>query len=57
MKHVNVGDLVKEKELHEGWNEEFQAWTPDEDKVGNYICTCPKTNIVWRRSAMSLRIK
>jgi adenylate kinase len=31
--HVNVGDLVKKEELHSGWDDEFQAWVLDEDKV------------------------
>ncbi|KAF1323944.1 adenylate kinase, partial [Globisporangium splendens] len=31
--HVNVGDLVKERELHEGRDEEFDCFVLDEDKV------------------------
>lgn len=31
--HVNVGDLVKEKQLHEGYLEEFDTHILDEDKV------------------------
>eukprot|EP00274_Cyanoptyche_gloeocystis_P008492 CAMPEP_0196662936 /NCGR_PEP_ID=MMETSP1086-20130531/50904_1 /TAXON_ID=77921 /ORGANISM="Cyanoptyche gloeocystis , Strain SAG4.97" /LENGTH=174 /DNA_ID=CAMNT_0041998569 /DNA_START=56 /DNA_END=580 /DNA_ORIENTATION=+ len=31
--HINVGDLVKQKELHRGWDDEFQAFEIDEDKV------------------------
>ncbi|KAL7750637.1 factor activating pos9 [Sorochytrium milnesiophthora] len=31
--HVNVGDLVKDKSLHEGWNDDFQCYILDEDKV------------------------
>lgn len=34
LRHVNVGDWVKEKELHSGFDEEWQAYTVDEDKVG-----------------------
>ncbi len=33
LNHVNVGDLVKEKGLHEGFDEEWQSYTVDEDKV------------------------
>ncbi|CAE6433909.1 unnamed protein product [Rhizoctonia solani] len=33
LKHVNVGELVKEKELHEGFDEEWQSYIVDEDKV------------------------
>lgn len=32
--HINVSDLVKEKGFHEGWDEEWQTWIMDEDKVG-----------------------
>jgi adenylate kinase len=32
-KHINVGDLVKKDGLHSGWDEEFQAYYIDEDKV------------------------
>lgn len=31
--HVNVGDFVKEKGCHQGWNDEWQSWDVDEDKV------------------------
>lgn len=33
LKHINVGDLVKEKNLYEEYNEEWQSYTVDEDKV------------------------
>ncbi|MEW5297530.1 MAG: hypothetical protein WDW38_006699 [Sanguina aurantia] len=31
--HINVGDLVKSQSLHSGWDEEFQTFIIDEDKV------------------------
>lgn len=32
--HINVGDdFVKEKGCHSGFNEEWQSWDVDEDKV------------------------
>ncbi|GAA5995129.1 nucleoside-triphosphatase [Rhodotorula paludigena] len=31
--HLNVGDFVKEKGCHSGWNEEWQSWDVDEDKL------------------------
>ncbi len=34
LRHINVGDLVKEKDLHEGYDEEWQSYVVDEDKVG-----------------------
>lgn len=37
LRHINVGDLVKEKGLHEGYDEEWQAYTVDEDKVSLLI--------------------
>lgn len=32
-KHLNVGELVKEHGLHEGWDDEWKSWTVDEDRV------------------------
>lgn len=31
--YVNVGDLAKEKDLYEGWDEEFNCHVLDEDRV------------------------
>jgi len=33
LRHINVGDLVKEKSLHNGYDEEWQSYIVDEDKV------------------------
>jgi adenylate kinase len=33
LKHVNVGDLIKEKSLHTGRDDEFDAFILDEDKL------------------------
>lgn len=33
LKHLSINDVVKEKECHEGWDEEYQSWIVDEDKV------------------------
>jgi len=35
LKHVSVNQVVKERECHEGWDEGFQSWIVDEDKVGS----------------------
>lgn len=32
-KVVNVGDVVKDEKAHNGWDEEWEAWLVDEDKV------------------------
>lgn len=37
MKHLNVGDIVKEKGFHEGWDEEWQSWIVDEDRLLDYL--------------------
>jgi nucleoside-triphosphatase THEP1 len=34
LEHVNVGEIVKQKQLHEGYLEEFDTHVLDEDKVG-----------------------
>ncbi|CAG8792823.1 12093_t:CDS:2 [Cetraspora pellucida] len=31
--HINVGELVKEKSLHQGFDHEFQSWILDDDKL------------------------
>lgn len=33
LQYVNIGDLVKEKGLHSGWNEEWQSYDVDEDQL------------------------
>ncbi|CAI5506429.1 unnamed protein product [Closterium sp. Naga37s-1] len=33
LRHVNVGDLVRQKELHDGWDDEYDCFVLDEDKV------------------------
>jgi hypothetical protein len=38
LRYINVGDWVKEKELHDGWDDEFDCYTVDEDKVRTNIC-------------------
>lgn len=31
--HINVGDWVKDQELHSGWDDEHDCYIIDEDKV------------------------
>lgn len=33
LKHINVGKMVKEQGLHEGYDDEWQSYTVDEDKL------------------------
>ena len=33
MHHVNVGELVRDKGLHEGWDEEYESYILDEDRI------------------------
>jgi adenylate kinase len=33
LQHVNVGDWIKDKGLHEGFDAEWQSYIVDEDKV------------------------
>ncbi|PVF97660.1 P-loop containing nucleoside triphosphate hydrolase protein, partial [Serendipita vermifera] len=33
LQHINVGELVKHKGLHEGFDEEWQSYLVDDDKV------------------------
>jgi AAA domain len=34
LQHINVGEWVKERDLHEGYDQEWQSYTVDEDRVG-----------------------
>ncbi|KAL7115694.1 hypothetical protein ACP275_04G197900 [Erythranthe tilingii] len=33
LRHINIGDLVKEKSLHDGWDDEFDCYIINEDLV------------------------
>ncbi|KXH59312.1 POS9-activating factor FAP7 [Colletotrichum nymphaeae SA-01] len=33
LKHLSVNQVVKDRECHEGWDDEFQSWIVDEDKL------------------------
>ncbi len=33
LRHINVGQWVKDKGLHSGWNAQFECFDLDEDKV------------------------
>ena len=41
LKHLSINQIVKERECHEGWDEGFQSWIVDEDKVSD--------NTIWGR--------
>ena len=34
MAHVSLGEIAKEKELYDGWDEQYQCSLLDEDKAG-----------------------
>jgi adenylate kinase len=33
LKHISINTIVKDRECHEGWDEEYQSWIVDEDKA------------------------
>eukprot|EP00892_Ulva_mutabilis_P011130 jgi/Ulvmu1/838/UM010_0212.1 len=37
LRHVNVGDIVKEHDLHDGYSNEFDAYYIDDDKVNDHL--------------------
>ena len=37
LRHLSVNDVVKTKECHEGWDEQYHSWIVDEDKVRRFI--------------------
>lgn len=53
LKHINVGDLVKEKNLYEEYDEEWQSYTVDEDKVRGWALHVERVLIPCYRSLCS----
>jgi adenylate kinase len=39
LKHLSISQVVKDRGCHEGWDEGFQSWIVDEDKV-EYATQC-----------------
>ncbi|WRT65489.1 uncharacterized protein IL334_002432 [Kwoniella shivajii] len=37
MKHVNIGDVVKENGFHEGWDDEWNCWIVDEERLLDHL--------------------
>lgn len=35
LRHINVGELVKEKNLHDGWDDELDCYVLNEDLVNH----------------------
>lgn len=35
--HLSINTIVKDKACHDGWDEEYQSWIVDEDKVWEFI--------------------
>lgn len=33
LKHLSINQVVKDRECHQGWDEEYQSWIVDEDRV------------------------
>ncbi|KAF7562572.1 hypothetical protein G7046_g1554 [Stylonectria norvegica] len=33
LRHVSVNQVVKDKECHEGWSDEYHSWIVDDDKM------------------------
>ena len=50
LKHINVGEFVKEKGLYEEYDEEWQSYTVDEDKVRSFVETYSHQTILKNHS-------
>ncbi|XP_057840045.1 adenylate kinase isoenzyme 6 homolog [Cryptomeria japonica] len=37
LRHINVGDLVKQKNLHDGWDDEYECYILNEDLVNDEL--------------------
>ncbi len=33
LRHLSINQVVKERGCHDGWDDKFQSWIVDEDKV------------------------
>lgn len=53
LRHVSVNQIVKDKECHEGWNDEFQSWIVDEDKV-SLTDNCVEKSRIWPANSCAL---
>lgn len=36
LRHLSINQIVKDRNCHDGWDETFQSWIVDEDKVCEY---------------------
>ena len=39
LKHLSINDIVKERDCHEGYDDEFKSWIVDEDKVSRDLAS------------------
>ena len=37
LKHLSINQIVKDAGCHDGWDEKYQSWIVDEDKVRQII--------------------
>lgn len=52
LRHLSVNQVVKDKSCHEGWDDEYQSWIVDEDKVRPLVSLSliPQSfSRIWRR--------
>ena len=34
LRHLSINQIVKDRECYEGWDDSYESWIVDEDKVG-----------------------
>lgn len=56
LKHISVNEIVKDKECHEGWDDEYQSWIVDEDKVRYSVSFHYISYILFLSLALSLSL-
>ena len=50
MKHIEVSRIIEQYELHDGWDEEFECFNLNEDKVSFVHCySIPKFILQWKK--------
>jgi len=44
LRHMNIGELVKEEDLHNGWDEQWRCWKVDDDKLLDHLIPILETS-------------
>ena len=54
LKHLFINQIVKERDCHDGWDDEFKSWIVDEDKV-NSLASLVDARLTWNSCSFSIQ--